>query len=163
VGAFGWLDRFVGTVPLPRLRGESDVREVCRADQEADRMKAKRFILRDKGIRDNALEYIRNLPSDTVWQIVISKWTKPRSDNQHGYYRVLVDIVSEHTGYTTDELHDMFRTKAGLWKTVNGVEVLRSTKELSVIEMGELIETVLRVAATDLEISLPAPSQVWAA
>lgn len=126
-------------------------------------MKAKRFILRDKGIRDNALRYIQDLPSDKVWEVHIKKYVKPRSDNQHGYYRVLLSIVSEHTGYDTDELHIMFRMKAGLTKVLNGETVPKSTKELSVVEMGELIETVLRVAAQDLEISLPAPSQVWAA
>jgi hypothetical protein len=126
-------------------------------------MKAKRFILRDRGIRENCQAYIRDLPPDTVWEVVIYKHVKPRSDSQHGYYRVLLGIVSEHTGYDSDELHTMFRFKAGLTTSLNGVTVPKSTKELSVIEMGELIETVLRVAATDLEISLPAPSQVWAA
>ena len=126
-------------------------------------MKSKRFVLRDKGIRDNALTYIRDLPPDTVWQVVINKYVKPRSDSQHGYYRVLLGIVSEHTGYDSDELHTMFRMKAGLTKVLNGETVPKSTKELSTMEMSDLIETVLRVAATDLEISLPAPSQVWAA
>jgi len=86
---------------------------------------------------------------------------KPRSDNQHGYYRVLVGLCSEHTGYEKDELHDMFRTKAGLWETLFGVEVLKSTKKMSVIEMGELIEVTLRTAAQEMELTLPPPTQVF--
>ena len=126
-------------------------------------MKSKRFILRKERhqqIKANALWYVRELPDDKVWEIVIKRWVKPRSDNQHGYYRVLVGLCSEHTGWEKDELHDMFRTKAGLWKTVNGVEVLRSNTDLSVIEMGELIEVVLRTAALDMELTLPEPTQV---
>lgn len=131
-------------------------------------MKAKRFILRDKGIRDNALAYIRDLPSDTVYQVVIQKYVKPRSDKQHGYLRVLYDILSEDSGWDKDDIHDHMRKKAGLWKTLelpNGetVEVLMSTKDMNVIQMGELIETTLRSGAQEFEVSLPAPSQVWAA
>ena len=126
-------------------------------------MKAKRFILHNRSIKENALWAIRNLPEDKPWEVVIKLYVKPRSDKQHGYYRVLIDLVSEHTGYEKDELHDMFRTKAGLWKTVNDVEVLKSTKELSVIEMGELIEVVLRTASQDMDLSLPPPTQVFAA
>ena len=124
-------------------------------------MKAQKFVLRNPGILRNCMELIHNLPTDgTPYEVTIKKWQKPRSDSQHGYLRVLEGIVSEHTGYETDELHDMFRVKAGLWKQVNGVEVLKSTKEMSVIEMAELIETVLRVAAQDLDIQLPAPKDV---
>ncbi len=126
-------------------------------------MKSKRFILRNESIKANALWAIRNLPDDNLWEVVVRRYVKPRSDKQHGYYRVLLDLTSEHTGYEKDELHDMFRTKAGLWKTVNGVEVLKSTKELSVIEMGELIELVLRTASQDMDLSLPPPTEVWAA
>jgi len=126
-------------------------------------MPNQKFILRNEGIRRNCLEFLHGLPLDgTPFEITIKKYRKPRSDSQHGYYRVLLSIVSEETGYDTDELHDMFRTKAGMWKQVHGVEVLKSTKEMSVIEMGELIETVLRVAAQDLEINLPAPKDVAA-
>ena len=126
-------------------------------------MSTKRFILHNRGIRENALWYIRELPADKPWEVTIKRYVKPRSDDQHGYYRTLVGLVSEHTGYERDELHDMFRTKAGLWKTVNGVEVLRSNKELSVIEMGELIELVIRTAAQDMDLSLPPPKQVFPA
>ena len=98
-----------------------------------------------------------------VWAIVIKPFVKPRSNNQHGYYRVLVALCSEHTGYEKDELHDMFRTKAGLWKTVNGIEVLMSTNEMSVIQMEDLIDCVLRTARQDLELTLPDPTQVAAA
>jgi hypothetical protein len=125
--------------------------------------KAKRFVLRNSGIRQRAVEFIRDLPADQVWDIQIKKYVKHRSDRQHGYLRVLEDIVSEHTGYTTDELHNMFRTKAGLWTTVHGVQVLKSTKDMNTQEMSDLIETVLRVSAQDLDLQLPPPEQVWAA
>ena len=131
-------------------------------------MKAKRFILRDRGIRDNALEYIKDLPSDTVWQVVINKYVKPHSGSQQGYLRVLYDILSEDSGWEKDDIHDHMREKAGLWTTLelpNGEtkEVLKSTKDMNVIEMSELIETTLRSGVQEFEVTLPAPSQVWAA
>jgi len=124
-------------------------------------MKAARFILINQRIKENALYAIRTLPEDKPWEVTIKRYVKPRSDNQHGYYRVLLDLLSEHSGYEKDELHDMMRTKAGLWKTIEGIEILKSSKELSVIEMGELIETTLRSGAVDFEITLPPPKQVF--
>ena len=118
----------------------------------------KRYILRDQAIRENALWEIRNLPDDTVWEVGIKKYVKPRSKKQHGYYRVLLDLCSEHTGYEKDELHDMMRTIAGLWKTINGIEILMSNNEMSVIQMQALIDVTLRTAAQDMELTLPEPT-----
>jgi hypothetical protein len=126
-------------------------------------MKAKRFILKDRGIRDNCHKYIDELPSDTVWEVHIRKYVKPRSESAHGYYRALRDILSDETGYEKDEMHDMLRLRAGLVETICGVEVPLSTNKMSSVQMSELIEFTIRMAAQELEISLPAPSQVWAA
>ena len=126
-------------------------------------MSTKRFILHNRGIRENALWYIRELPADKPWEVTIKRYVKPRSDNQHGYYRTLRDLVSEHTGYEKDEVHDIMRTKAGLHETVHGVEILKSTNKMNVVEMGELIEVTIRTAAQDMDLSLPPPKQVFPA
>ena len=131
-------------------------------------MKAKPFFLRDREIRDNCLQYIRDLPSDTVWEVWIKKHVKPRTDSQHGYYRALLGILSEDSGWEKPDLHDHMREKAGLWKTLelpNGEtkEVLKSTNEMSSVELSELIEATFRSGAQEFEVSLPAPCEVWAA
>ena len=131
-------------------------------------MKTIRFVLRNEGIKRNAQEVIHNLPTDgTPYELVIKKWQKPRSDSQHGYYRVLQGILSEDSGWELTEIHDHMRDKAGLYKRLklpNGktVEVLMSTNEMSVIQMGELIEATLRSGAQEFEINLPAPKDVAA-
>ena len=135
-------------------------------------MKCKPFFLRDRGIRDNCLQCIRDLPiprgrSDTVWEVWIKKHVKHRSDSQHGYYRVLLGKLSE-SGWEKPDLHNHMREKAGLWKTLelpNGksVEVLKSTNDMSSVEMSELIEATLRSGAQEFEVQLPEPCQVWAA
>ena len=128
-------------------------------------MKAKRFILHAKSnihVKDNACYYIRNLPDDKKWEIVIKPWAKPRTDKQHGYYRALVGLCSVHTGYEKDELDDQFKTKGGFWKTVNGVEVLMSTNDMSVVQMIDLIDLTIRTASQDMELTLPTPEEMAA-
>ena len=131
-------------------------------------MKAKRFILRDRDIKENSVRYIQDLPSDQIWEVRIKKYVKPRSDSQHGYLRVLYGLLSEASGWEEPDIHDHMREKAGLWTTLelpNGEtkEMLKSTNDMNVIEMSELIETTLRSGAQEFEVSLPAPCQVWAA
>ena len=131
-------------------------------------MPNQKFILRNEGIRRNCVELIHGLPLDgTPFEITIKKYRKPRSDSQHGYLRILEDILSEASGYEKSEIHDMMRANAGLYKSLKPpsgetVEVLLSTNEMNVIQMSELIEVTLRSGAQDFEVSLPAPKDVAA-
>lgn len=127
----------------------------------------KRFILHDDGYRERAIAYLRELPLDVPWEVVTKRYHKPRSDNQHGYLRVLLTIISEHTGFSHEELLELFCEEAGLMKTVSigGVqkEVRKSTNEINVVEMIELIDTIIRVCAEQIELHLPPPKQMYSA
>jgi len=45
-----------------------------------------------------------------VYNWEIKKWNRNRSADQNEYYHgVVVKILSEHTGFETDEMHDILR------------------------------------------------------
>ena len=120
-------------------------------------MKPRTVIVRDKTILKHLLIVIEELDLEKPKQVVISDFVEIRSDKQHGYYRVLLGICSRHSGYEKSEVHDLFRTTAGLFTTVNKVEILKSTNKMDVKEMNELIEVAIRIASKDWELILPPP------
>jgi hypothetical protein len=91
--------------------------------------------------------------------IDIKKFRKNRTTAQNNYYwGVLIDILSKHTGYEPEEMHDAIKIKfmpvekAGL---ISG----KSTKRLTTIEFVDLIERVQRWAAQDLQVYIPDPNE----
>ena len=86
---------------------------------------------------------------------------KPRTGNQNRYYRALLNILSEFTGFTTDEVHklclDYFsteyvkETKSGKKHTLKKTTSQMDTKEMSeyitrVRQMGDTIGCYLPTA-----------------
>ena len=125
---------------------------------------SKRFILRNPAILDNCIQALRALPTDSSFEVIIRKHERHRSDNQQGYYRVLLREVSDYTGYDPEELHDLFRKRLGLVKVIQlkeSVEVPLSTSEMSIQQMSLLIEGVHRICAEELDLALPPPAATF--
>jgi hypothetical protein len=125
----------------------------------------KTFIIRDAKVKDNAITFINSLPLDTPWCITIKKHIKTRTEEQNGLYRRWVRIMSHHTGYTEDEMHDHLRREFLPWheKDVFGrtVLILTSTTKLNTKEMGEYMDKCDRFAAQELGCVLPKLSDEW--
>jgi len=72
---------------------------------------------------------------------------KPRSGNQHRYYRAILKILSDYTGFTTDEAHELclryFATEYTK-ETKNGKEhtFKQRTSDMDTAEMSEYITKV---------------------
>jgi len=81
-----------------------------------------------------------------------------------------VELVSEHTGYTPDEVHElakqMFIPKRLAVADGNGeirgeYVIGGTTTTLNTIEFGEFVESFRRWAAQDLDVVIPDPDPDW--
>jgi len=104
-------------------------------------------------------DYVRSLDGKTV-EIVLRLPKKGRSTQQNRYYfGVVVRLVSESTGYTTDEAHDALRLMF-LSDNSRAIPTIRSTTALSTKEFEEYIEKIKVWAAETLNCYIPDPSSV---
>ncbi len=96
--------------------------------------------------------------------VVIKEHRHPRSINQNNYYwGVVLEIISEHTGHTADEVHEIFKNKyLSEEKEFAGDKVLvaKSTTALNTVEFNEYLEKVKQFAATELSCFVPEPNEV---
>ena len=90
--------------------------------------------------------------------MVIERKKRSKSKEQTGYYwGVVLQYISEHTGHSPEDLHDIFKAKyLRRRKRWRGQEmtVLGSTNQLSTNEMAEYITNVI-VEANELGIEVP--------
>jgi len=87
-----------------------------------------------------------------------------RSNKQNAYYHaVVVLMIAYEMGISDEEAHDFLKAKFNK-KTIvvkeKEYEVIRSTTDLSTIEMEDFLEQVRRWAAEDLNCIIPLPNEV---
>lgn len=90
-----------------------------------------------------------------------------RSLNQNAWYwGVIVEAISDHTGYTADEIHELLKAKfipkrlavlAGNGDIVDEFVMGGSTRKMNTAEFGEYCEAIRRWAADTLDINIPDP------
>lgn len=95
-----------------------------------------------------------------------------RSDRQNAWYwGQILELLSEHTGYTPDELHEYCKSRFIPKKLAicdgNGIVVDErvvggSTTRLNTVEMADYCEAIRRFAAEDVGVVIPDPDQAWA-
>lgn len=89
-----------------------------------------------------------------------------RSIPQNKYYwSVIIGILSDHTGFTPDEVHEIlkqkFLKKDVIIKEKDKVDIIRistSTTGLTTIEMEEYLTKIKEWSAIELGIVLPDPN-----
>lgn len=98
--------------------------------------------------------------------VTISKETKNRSNNQNAYYwGVIVKMASDESGYTPDEIHELFLAEtfgyhtAQINKTILIIPNKRSSK-LNTTEFEELCETARMLASKEYNLYIPLPNEV---
>ena len=110
----------------------------------AGKVKQGKLTLDDNlGFRD----YLYLIEGDVHLEIKVAE--KVRSPQQNAYYRVIIRILSKELGYTEQEMHETIKDKYDI----------ESTKQLSMEEFTELIETIKRWAVIDMGIVLPNAKQ----
>jgi hypothetical protein len=92
----------------------------------------------------------------------IDKEHKRRSDNENRYYwGVVIAIMSEYTGYTTEETHEAMKWQFLRKPGEKGMpDTVRSTTSLNTEEMEEYLERVRQFAAEKLACYVPLPNEI---
>ena len=101
------------------------------------------------------------------WEMITDGKMK-RSTRQNSYFHgVVLPILSDCTGYTTEEVKDlvkslflkdemMIQTSSG---TVKEVSVVRGSSELKTDEFEKFLEKIRQWAAIELHCSIPEPNE----
>lgn len=108
---------------------------------------------------------------DGQYLVTIERQRATRSAAQNAYYHGLIlKLISEHTGYTPDEVHEFCKMKFNA-KTVtvaddHGVIVDEqrvgvSTTKLNKLTFGEYCEQIRIWAASELHVYIPDPDPNW--
>lgn len=123
------------------------------------RLNAKRLAELLKGRKDCDLEFI------------IERKHATRSLAQNAYYHgVVLRLISEHTGHTSDELHEFFKLKFNAkpmtfvnehGEIVDEERIGLTTTKLNKITFGEFVEKVRQFAAEELHLNIPDPDPNW--
>jgi hypothetical protein len=105
-------------------------------------------------------------------EVTVREQRNRRSDRQlRWYWGQILELLSEHTGYTPDELHEYCKSRFipkrlaicdGNGVIVDERVVGGSTGKLNTTEMAEYCEAVRKFAAEDLGVVIPDPDPAWA-
>jgi hypothetical protein len=65
-----------------------------------------------EGVINRMLDFVMNLPADKAWRIQIEEAKSERSHAQNAYlFGVAYKLLSEHTGYEKEDIHEYLLTK----------------------------------------------------
>jgi len=127
------------------------------------------IITNGKTILDNPdrfLMYLSLLEGKRI-DLTIKEHKSQRSLNQNSYYwGVVLKTLSEKTGYTADEMHEICRYMfLKSFKTIGDKEreYVKSTTELSTAEFEEYLEKTRRWATVELSCYIALPNECEAA
>lgn len=128
-------------------------------------MIGRRYVLWSEQIRKNAMRTIADLPLQPVLEITIRKYAKNRTLTQNRYYwGVVVEMVAAHTGYTPEEVHELFKESLlpKQVKVFGSREVccVGSTSRLKTTEFSNYVERARAYVAEELGIYIPDPHEV---
>lgn len=109
---------------------------------------------------------------DSRWALEISvrrrKATRSLRQNRY-YWGCVVEAISQHTGYTPEEVHDFLKAKFipkrlaladGNGEVKDEVVVGGSTRAMDTKAFSEFCETIKQWAATELDIYVPDADEV---
>ena len=92
-------------------------------------------------------------------EIEVRKLRSQRSNLQNNYmWGVCYQLISEHTGYELEEVHEIMKFKFLRQKNTKGMEYVKSTAKLNTSEMETYLEKIKRWAAQDLSVVIPDPN-----
>lgn len=93
--------------------------------------------------------------------VEVSEWRKSRSAAQSRYmWGVVIAILADEFGYTKDEMHAALAHKfLGSVDEKTGLMRIRSTKDLSTVEMEEYLASIREWASLKYRILIPLPNE----
>jgi len=95
--------------------------------------------------------------------ITIDRWRPNTSTRQYAYYYgIVLPMISDHTGHSTEELDLILKHKFLYEWTELGSELVRkviSKTRVTTEQFSTYLEEVIRWAATELNVVIPDPSR----
>lgn len=85
-----------------------------------------------------------------------------RSSQGNRYYWFILGLISEHTGFEKDELHELFKKKFNPVTVSLGQEedvIGGSTRKMDTKRFAEYVERIRRFAETELNVTTPDPER----
>jgi hypothetical protein len=129
-------------------------------------VKRGRLFIRNRRAFDDQIAQLRE-----GWEleVTVKRQRATRSQQQNRYYwGVVVHLLSDHTGYTPDEIHDFLKAKFIPKRLAvcdgNGViqdEVVLggSTRSMNKVQFGEYMESIRQWGAEMLNVVIPDPNE----
>lgn len=113
---------------------------------------------------DTFKEELKKLSGKRVYVIVDTERQKRSNDQNEFYWGVCLKLISDHTGYTCEELHDILKYKfLGTDEKKIGsetVKILKSTTKLNTLQFEEYLGRIRDWASTKLNVIIPLPNEV---
>lgn len=111
-------------------------------------------------------EHLRTLPEEV--ELVVKAIKESRSQSQNKYYwGVVVKIVADETGHSSEDIHDYLRTRLlQKWITIETKEgtrevcIVRSTTSLDTKEFCDYVSFCRQWASMELGVFIPDPGQI---
>lgn len=104
-------------------------------------------------------------------ELTLKAKSSRRSDRQNAWYwGQILELLSEKTGYTPDELHEYCKARFipkrlaicdGNGVVVDDRVVGGTTTKLSAGEMADYLEAIRKFAAEELYLLIPDPDPAW--
>lgn len=113
---------------------------------------------------DEYQAYLSTLEGREV-AVVVTRWTRTTSNPQYAYYYgVVLKLLSDHTGFTRDEMDDILKDMFLYeYATLPSGQLIRKKISKTVVttkEFAEFIEEVKRWASIELGVVIPDPDEV---
>ncbi len=109
---------------------------------------------------DKFAVYLAKLEGKPV-EIVVRKQKSQRSLDQNSYYwGVVIEILRDHFGYESEEMHEALKFKFLRTHEGEALESVKSTAKLNTAEFEDYLERVRRWAITEYNCFIPLPNEV---
>jgi hypothetical protein len=118
----------------------------------------------DRGEENRYHAYLYKYKNGAEMFLVLGHKTKAtvRSAQQNRYYwGVVVDLLSVHTGYTPDEMHEALKWKFLIIHRDGLPDTVKSTAKLTIYEFMEYIDNIQKWAARDMGCVIPDPDGIF--
>ena len=95
------------------------------------------------------------------WELVLRKRRIQRSNPQNNYYwGVVLELLSEVSGHTPDEMHEICRYMFLRKRDENGLEYVESTASLDTVRFEKYLSQIKQWAAEFFNCPIPDPNEV---
>jgi len=120
------------------------------------------YILTNDLRREAAMKHIQSLDINEPYEIIVQPYNKKRSLPQNRLLWNIYKPLSDDTGYTEEELHEIMNAACIGFDvfTFNGEQYIKpkTSTRLTVKGMTKMLEKIM-VVANFLEVTIPIPDQ----